>query len=398
MPESTPKGAQSLLAGQRVLCVMPAIPLYGMERATIRIMRGLREHGADVLFVAVKEEWGAAVRREIEAAGCHWEAVSLSRGLGLPRSYADAKELWAHWRKLRKGVTEIANAYSPTHMHLPNLTHFLYAMPERGDRPASAIFRLPNPPTTSLGAIKRLGHNWLWRRVVRDRADVFVCNCDYTANELRRVVGDVDVRVIRNSFMKPQSGEGSSEHRKPTGRHVVYAGQISPSKGVDLLFFAAEKLVAQLPDVHIWFAGDYTWRNPLGDYMARRVSERNLDRIHLLGHIDYVPELLRGADVHVCPSVSPNESSPNVVLEAKSAGVPTVAFAAGGIPELVHDGEDGVICSEQSGQALYQSITRLLTDDSGRLRLADGATASLERYDRTAIEREWVDLYLETAG
>ncbi|MCK5146687.1 glycosyltransferase [bacterium] len=76
---------------------------------------------------------------------------------------------------------------------------------------------------------------------------------------------------------------------------------------------------------------------------------------------DDIPEVLKMFDIFVLPSIS--EGLPNVILEAMACGVPVVASNTGGIPELVADGESGVLFVPQDPASLAESL-QILLDDS----------------------------------
>ena len=82
------------------------------------------------------------------------------------------------------------------------------------------------------------------------------------------------------------------------------------------------------------------------------------------------------------------------VLEAMASGVPVVASAVGGIPELVLDGETGLLVEPEDSQALAGAIARML--DDGELRRGLGSTGhkrARELFDPERWRREHVDLY-----
>ncbi len=112
----------------------------------------------------------------------------------------------------------------------------------------------------------------------------------------------------------------------------------------------------------------------------------------LLGDRSDVAALLAGADVFVLPSRS--EGMPLSVLEAMAAGLPVVASAVGGVPELVVDGETGLLVPPGDEDALAEALARLLADPALRRRLgAAGHARALERFDVGGFRRAHVELY-----
>jgi glycosyltransferase involved in cell wall biosynthesis len=116
------------------------------------------------------------------------------------------------------------------------------------------------------------------------------------------------------------------------------------------------------------------------------------DRVRLAGDRRDVPELLAGADVFVLSSAS--EGMPVSVLEAMAAGLPVVASRVGGIPELVVDGETGLLVDPGRPDRLAAALARLLEDAALRRRLGAAGRARVEeRFDVDAFRRAHVELY-----
>jgi glycosyltransferase involved in cell wall biosynthesis len=98
------------------------------------------------------------------------------------------------------------------------------------------------------------------------------------------------------------------------------------------------------------------------------------------------------ADLAVLPSLADNQ--PLVALEAMSCGTPVVAFAVGGVPELVRDFESGVCVPERNARQLAAAIVRLLDDRELLRRLSDGARRQvLAHHQLAAYGRGHRDVY-----
>jgi glycosyltransferase involved in cell wall biosynthesis len=114
--------------------------------------------------------------------------------------------------------------------------------------------------------------------------------------------------------------------------------------------------------------------------------------LELLGERDDVPDLLAAADVFVLSSRS--EGLPISILEAMAAGLPVVATRVGGVPELVVDGETGLLVPPGDARALAAALRTLLGDRELRLRLGAAGRARAEReFDLPAFRQAHLDLY-----
>lgn len=116
-------------------------------------------------------------------------------------------------------------------------------------------------------------------------------------------------------------------------------------------------------------------------------------RVTLLGHRDDAPAALPAADVVVVPSLN-SESSPNVILEAWAARRPVVASALAGVPELVADGETGLLVPPGDAAALAGAVRRLLDDPALAARLGAAGRRELEAgYTAEAMAARTTGLY-----
>ena len=93
--------------------------------------------------------------------------------------------------------------------------------------------------------------------------------------------------------------------------------------------------------------------------------------------------LFRAADASLLPSSW--ENFPHTVVEALAVGSPVIATSVGGVPEVVHDGENGLLVEPGDPQALGEAISRFFSDAGLRTRLAGAAAASVAGYAEDAV-------------
>ncbi len=145
---------------------------------------------------------------------------------------------------------------------------------------------------------------------------------------------------------------------RPETRVVLSVGRLSKEKGHATLIRAMAELPPMSSDqVRLIIVGDGPERAPLISHCAR------LDLSGIVRFVGYrrdVAPYYAIADVFVLPSFS--EGSPNVLLEAMDGGVPIVATAVGGIPEMIHDREQGLLVPAGDAPAIARAIAALLND------------------------------------
>jgi glycosyltransferase involved in cell wall biosynthesis len=173
-------------------------------------------------------------------------------------------------------------------------------------------------------------------------------------------------------------------------RRVIVVANLRPEKGYDVLVDAAAVVLYRYPDARFTCVGT----GPESAALHARVAERHVAHAFtFLGQRDDVPALLAASDLFVLPSRT--ESLPNAVLEAMAAGLPVVASAVGGVPELIDDGRTGLLFPSGDSQALAQRLCRLMGDTTFAAGLGEAArreTRTRYSFDRmvTAIDSLYV--------
>jgi glycosyltransferase involved in cell wall biosynthesis len=146
--------------------------------------------------------------------------------------------------------------------------------------------------------------------------------------------------------------------------------------------------------IRLLIAGD----GPERPRLVSEIARLGLDgAVELLGTRGDVHELLAAADVFVLSSES--EGMPMSVLEAMAAGLPVVASAVGGVPEVVRDGETGALVPPRDPVALAEAIRLLVADPALRQRFGDAGRRRVEREFAVAdFRRAHLELYRAALG
>jgi glycosyltransferase involved in cell wall biosynthesis len=162
-------------------------------------------------------------------------------------------------------------------------------------------------------------------------------------------------------------------------------GRLHENKGFDVLLSA----LAEVPDLHLWLAGEGPLRRTLE---AQAATLGIAGRVRFLGWRDDVPALLAAADFLVCSSR--HEPLGNIVIEAWAAGRAVVAAAAAGPSELIGDGEGGLLVPVEDAASLAAALRRLAGDPALRARLAAaGRAAYLAQFTEAAVVRRYQDFF-----
>jgi glycosyltransferase involved in cell wall biosynthesis len=202
-----------------------------------------------------------------------------------------------------------------------------------------------------------------------------------SANLLEHLVQSDRVRpsrltLIRNSVdtARYSPGPGSAEALPHCAPVIGSTAMLRPEKGVRTLLEAFAALARKSPSAGLLLVGG----GPMLGELEARVQELGLaDRCLLTGAVADVLPWLRRMDIFVLPSLS--EALSNSLMEAMAAGCAVVASNVGGNPELVVDGETGLLFPPGDLPALAEKLETLAGNEPLRRRLASAGRAFLER-------------------
>lgn len=197
-------------------------------------------------------------------------------------------------------------------------------------------------------------------------------------------------RVIHDGMRKPARYAGDTA-RSPI---IGLVGRIAPWKGQHIFLEAASRVRALFPEARFMIVGaplfgehDYEQR------VHQQCTELGLDAVvEFTGHRNDVPELISQFTILVHASTVP-EPFGQVVLEGMVAGKPVVATRGGGVPEIVVDGETGILVPMGDSTAMAEAIIRLLGDPERAQAMGEaGRQRALTEFtiDKTARQIEAV--------
>lgn len=357
--------------GRRVLHVIRSDGLSGAERHVGQLVADLRELGwaSDVLvtttdpsrvadFVALLLEGGAGVR-------VMRTRLDVSPRLGLALA-----------RALRGRRHDIVHSHL---VHADWHTGFLGLL---GHRSALISTKHNHDPFRTGRAFRAVEGAWI------RRSQATIAISDSLADFVERWSG------VRPVVVYYGLAPGSPPPPLPRSRRVrrfLAVGRLERQKGFDVLVDAVARARATGADLVLDICGHGTQRTMLEAAIERKgVSEH----VRLLGQRDDAQELMLRADALVHPARW--EGFGLVLLEAMRAGLPVVATRVGAIPEVVADGESGLLVEADDAAALAVAMTRVATDDALLARLGRAGNERLRAvFPPTATARQTREVYDE---
>jgi glycosyltransferase involved in cell wall biosynthesis len=235
-----------------------------------------------------------------------------------------------------------------------------------------ALLHVTNPLERPPRAWRRRGH-WELVRVV-------LCDSSFSARQCI-AAGAPPERV--HAVWPPAWGVGWERPgpREPgASMRVGFVGRLEPRKGVLELVRAADSFLREHPDARLTVVGAPSAGGERYEKELRRaVASSDVGgRIELAGHRPDAASAMADFDLLAVPSLA--EPFGTVAAEAAAAGVPVVASDVGGLPEVVLDGETGLLVPPGDVGALAAAVTGLLGDRDRLLALGRRAHEEAERF------------------
>lgn len=227
------------------------------------------------------------------------------------------------------------------------------------------------------------------RRVLAG-ADRMVVLSDEWRDFYSSIFPEEKIVVIHNAVDLPQNAIQEYDHP-----NILFLGRVGDRKGTFDLLDVFSQLSAAFPDAHLYIGGD-------GEVQKARdiVKEKGLsDRVSLEGWIGKERQegLYRLCDIFTLPSY--NEGLPMAVLEAMAHGAAVVTTDVGGLPQLVHSGENGIIVHPGDTSALREALETLLASAQERRRMGTAGRETIEEmFSFRTFEEGLTKIYQELGG
>jgi sugar transferase (PEP-CTERM/EpsH1 system associated) len=365
--------------------VVLAMDVGGLERVILNLVREGLRLGQRVTVLCLERAGGLAA--DAEAAGAMVRSLEKPPGLA-PRVIVKI------WRALRNSGTDVVHTHQIGALFYAGIGARLAGIPvvvhtEHGSHYDHAPSRT----------------RWLARMASACAQRFFCVSADIAAGVVAaRVAPASKVAVIANGievarFADP--GEPAAVRRSfgipPMAPVVGTVGNLREVKRQDVLLRGFARLsggdkAGELP--HLLIVGD----GPLRDDLVRLAGELGIaDRVHFAGRRTDPECLVPAMDVFALTSRS--EGMPLAILEAWAAGRAVVASNVGGVPELIDDGQTGLLFPVGDDAALARQMSRLLEDPALARRLGSaGRDAVRQRYDVTVMADAYLGHYKRLLG
>ena len=373
----------------RVLHPITRLTLGGSSENTIASCVALDRAGYDCVLATSFRESDASSLADARRRGCRVVDIpALGREVS---PLADLTALAELVRLIRRERPAIVHTHTSKAGFIGRLAAVIARAPAVIHQPHGHIFYGYYSPrrTAVFTALERQAARWTDRIItLTDRgAQEHLARGIGRAEQYVAVPSGVPTAELR-AAAPPRGAARARLGLDPDAFIVVGLGRLVPIKGFDLLARALPALIAQIPSARVLLVGDGAERAHLGAIAA---SMGVAERLRMTGETTDVASYLAAADVVAVPSR--NEGMGRVIVEAMALGLPVVATAVGGIPDVVTDGECGRLVEPEDVDALAAALIELGRDPALRRKLGEAAVRRAEAFSTAVASEKLLAVY-----
>lgn len=365
-----------MTASLRILVMTDEMEVGGSQRQIVHLLRGLKARGHEVSLLYFRKH--SFLLDAVRAEGIAVTQIEKLKPI-------DLRFTWALLRFLQRGRFDVVHCFSIT---------------------AELWTRLVMPlvwGTRFISSVRGLGldfPDWHWRAKAwvmrgsdavisnsRAGAELMQARCQFPAARIDVVHNGAALATDISAARREQARQ-TVEWVSPQRLRLLFVGRLVYNKNVRMLLLALAHMPAERRPL-AWIAGFGPDR---GDLLILRERLELSEDVRFLDERDDTAELMLAADLLVLPSRE--EGLSNVIIEAMGSGLPIIATAVGGTPELIRDGENGLLVPNEDDNALAVALQRLIDDAALRDRLAAQARAdALTGFSLDAMVDHTVSIY-----
>lgn len=352
----------------------------GVELWSVDLIHALQGRGYEFLAIATHGPIRQPNETEFAGIAVHrfsFHGALLNRDVGLIKSTIE--KVAALKKRFRPDMIHINTSQPSVFFHHKTVSAF----------PCPTLFTVHEPPSLSAGANSLLGR-------VLEAADGVVAVSSAMHEdvlELAPAVGD-KCHIIHNAILPTATGATDIDFEQA---RLLCLGRLVPEKGFDLALEAFAKVHRRHPNARLIIAGDGPSRGQL---------ERQAASLDVASHVDFlgwvdpddVNGLIERATLVIIPSRW-REPFGLVALQAGEYSRPVVAFAVGGLPDIVINERTGLLVPAEDSTAMAQALSRLLDNPKAAISMgAAGHQRIRDKFDYRRFVSRYQAAYEKVAG
>ncbi|MGD0336270.1 MAG: glycosyltransferase [Candidatus Omnitrophota bacterium] len=361
----------------------------GIGTYTYRLARGLAAAGHAVHVVCQ----GLIVDRDYEEEGVYVHRVSHKSCFPLKGKFREFGLRWEYSQSVYEKIRGLIKKHPIDVVEAPNLSGegFIYSLHKR----VPLVTRLHTH-------FSEVAHFLDWKMTMDRRlscwfenaailrSDIITCSTQAHARLVSGIIGisQAKIKIIPLGVEIPHLNGDIAVNNPPI---VLFVGRIEKRKGIHILMQAIPSVLKEIPGVKFLIAGrdsyiteeEVSFSGPQHlSYQQQLIKMLPVEckgQVEFLGHVsgDQLKRLYSACDILVAPSLY--ESFGQIYIEAMSYGKPVIGCGVGGVPEVINDGQTGILVPPGDAERLSSAIVGILSDRIALRQMGKAAREHIEQ-------------------
>lgn len=210
-------------------------------------------------------------------------------------------------------------------------------------------------------------------------------------NETLKINDKINIKIIADAYSKLTINEDGVKKIKQKFQDKFLIGNIGEldnnHKGQYYLIEAMKKIQTNYPNIHLLFLGKGK------DEQNYKKQSKDLRNISFEGFVNNVEDYIKCFDLFVFPSL--HEGLGSILLDIMQMQVPIIATNVGGIPDIIHNNQNGILIEPKNSDAIYNAIVKLYKNKELRETLSKEAFKTKDNYSFEKMTNHYINIYTE---
>ena len=384
MADDVSRRPSGINGGRRVLFLIDHLHMGGAERILAAVAPRIAKCGFSVRVCALARDTDFTMAERLSQAGVSVDRIEFRRLLDPLR-----------WRKLDRYLGNLSPHIVHAQLEYANTAGLALAK-RRGAATVTTLHTIEPRAKPDRAELRRRLERWSIARL----ADRILCVSQallefcrdvhhLPADRLALLRNGIDIEAFRSQHPEARARLRTSFGLSDETPVLITVAVLRPPKGIEFMIRAFAMLCESEPEAHYLIVGAGT-DGPRLEALARELGVSS--RIQFTGMRDDIPALLAASDIFVLPSLT--EALPTVLAEAAASAKPVVATSVGGAPEMLVEGETGLLVPPGDPEALAGACRRLLASPELCRRMGEaGQRLAIDRFDLEQQADRLAELY-----
>lgn len=338
---------------KRILCIYGSQLYYGHERANLEVIKLLSENDFQLCVLTNKKGINNDAQKIIENTTCIEKPILYPDWQDMRKPFKTLKVLNYLKKVFIHNIQflKIHRHFQPDYIYISKDFPFINLIPSFLITKTKIVYRIGDAPV-----LQWKPFSFLWKNYIIKRTYKFICVSYYIKSKIQELNrNDNNDKVI---YSYPAFRPTTTQKINYIKNNITfsYIGQVIEAKGVMKFVEAAIQICSNHDNVSFLIGGSLVYDSNFSNQIINLINASGFsERIKLLGNIDNIKEFFSKTDVSVIPSLRP-EPLANTLIEAKHNSTPSIIFNSGGLPELIKNFEDGIICKDNEQESLVTAM------------------------------------------